>query len=187
MTAQADQPLVYNALAGIYLASGKTDEALALADRACEFAPGLTALRITRARVLEQMGREEEAFAELSLAFRVAPRGVKNIVALVEFVARHGLRGKRRDSEAATLAALRAGCMDGRRLSKVAGVIVAAKYNLSTASAKIEGGTLGRLSEDELFIRLLQECVNCHPAIELFCIELRRRIMTDHQRSEECP
>ena len=44
-----DQPIVYSALAGICLTSGKPEEALDLADHACDSAPGLTPLRITRA------------------------------------------------------------------------------------------------------------------------------------------
>ncbi|PPR21269.1 MAG: hypothetical protein CFH39_01859, partial [Alphaproteobacteria bacterium MarineAlpha10_Bin2] len=182
-----DQPIVYSALAGICLTSGKPEEALDLADHACDSAPGLTPLRITRAQVLEQLGRADEAFNELSLAFRVASRDVETIVALVEFVARQGLHGDRRDCEAAVLVAFRAGCMDGRRLAEAAAVIVAAKYDLAAEGAGIDGGTLGLLSEDELFIRLLQECVNCHPGIESFCIELRRKILSDHQGSEELP
>ena len=187
LSEKPDQPLIYGVLAEICLTSGNPQEALVLADRACDCAPGLTPLRLTRARVLERLGRKDEAFDELSLAFRVASRDAENIVALVEFVARHGLRGDGRDCEAAALAAFRAACMDGRRLAEAAALIVAAKYNLSSAGAGIEGETLGPLSEDELFIRLLQECVICHPAVESFCIALRRKIMSDHQGSGELP
>ena len=43
----------------------------------------LRAAKVTRATVLEQFGRFEDAFAELSLAYRVAPRDVENIIAQV--------------------------------------------------------------------------------------------------------
>jgi hypothetical protein len=175
------------------LERGKPEEALLLADKACELAPGLVSAKITRAGVLEKVGRTAEAFSELSLAFRVASHDVDNYVALTEFVARHGLSDDVRrdvawqDCEAAAIGAFRAECMDGRPLAAAAGKILSAKYDFAAEPITLDGETLERLSEDELFIRLLQECVNSDPAIESFCVRLRRKILTERQGSDELP
>ena len=188
---QTDQPLLYCALAAMCLSRGGADEALLLADKACELAPGLTSAKVTRATVLEQFGRFEDAFAELSLAYRVAPRDVENIIALTAFVARRGLtpaaiqQGNWRDCEAAVLGAFHAGAMNGRQIAAAAGVILCAKYEFNALDAEQDGALQEQLSNDELFVRLLQECVNSDPIIEKFCAKLRRQILTDNHRSEE--
>jgi len=185
---QADQPLVYGALAAMCLTRGGADEALLLADKACELAPGLTSAKVTRANVLGQLGRTEDAFEELSLAYRVAPRDADNFSALTAFVARRGLtdaairQGAWQDCEAAALGAFRAGCMNGRQIAAAAGAILCAKYDFSAVDEIQE-----QLSNDELFIRLLQECVNSNPVIEKFCADLRRRILLNNRQSEELP
>ncbi|MDA1355109.1 MAG: tetratricopeptide repeat protein [Proteobacteria bacterium] len=188
-----NQPLVYAALARVFLSHRKPEEALPLADKACELAPGLTPTKIIRADVLEHMGREEEAFDELRLAFSKASRDREIIIALSEFVARHGLsddmrrRGGWQECEAAAIAAFHGGCMDGRKLAAAAGEILSAKYGLQTEHGKIDSGIVERLSEDELFIRLMQECINCDPVIESFCVRLRRKLLMDYRGSEELP
>lgn len=188
LSEQADQPLVYCALAAMCLARGGADEALLLADKACELAPGLTSAKVTRANVLDQLGRSEEAFEELSLAYRVAPRDIDNYTALTDFVARRGLtaaairQGAWQDCEAAALGAFRAGCMNGRRIATAAGAVLCAKYDFSAVEAIQE-----QLSNDELFIRLLQECVNSNPVIEKFCADLRGHILMKNRHSEELP
>ncbi|MBT3926938.1 MAG: hypothetical protein HOF33_08135 [Rhodospirillaceae bacterium] len=188
LSEQADQPLVYCALAAMCLARGGADEALLLADKACELAPGLTSAKITRANVLDQLGRSEGAFDELSLAYRVAPRDVDNFTALTDFVARRGLtaaairQGAWQDCEAAVLGAFHAGCMNGLQIAAAAGAILCVKYDFSAGEVNQE-----QLSNDELFIRLLQECVNSNPVIEKFCAGLRRHILMNNHHSEELP
>ena len=180
-------------MAGIFLTLGKPEEALLVADKACELAPGLTSAKIKRADVLEHMGRREEAFEELRLAFGLAPRDGENIAALCVFVARRGLsddlrrQGAWQECEAAVIAAFHGGGMDGRKLAAAAGKILSAKYGFLAEHSEIDSEILERLSEDEIFIRLLQECVNCDPAIESFCVRLRRKLLTDHRRSAELP
>ncbi len=193
LSQHADQPLVYTALAHMCLERGKPEEALLLADKACELAPGLVSAKITRAGVLEKVGRTAEAFSELSLAFRVASHDVDNYVALTEFVAGHGLSDDVRrdvawqDCEAAAIGAFRAECVDGRRLAAAAGNILSAKCDFAAEPITLDGETLERLSEDELFIRLLQECVISDSAIESFCVRLRRKILIERQGSDELP
>ena len=188
LAAEADQALVYAALADMCLARGKPDEALYLADKACEAAPGLNIAKITRAGVLEQLGEEEKALEELSLAYRVAARDADNIAALTDFIARRGVLGAGwQDGEAATLAAFRAGAMEGHKLAAAAGEILNAKYAFAAQGSEPENELLDRLAEDELFIRLLQECLNIRPEIETFCTLLRRKILTEHGSSEELP
>ena len=156
-------------------------------------APGLTSAKIKRADVLEQMGRKEEAFEELRVAFGLASRNGENIVALSEFVAWRGLsddmrrRGVWQECEAAAIAVFHSGRMDGRKLAVAAGEILSAKYSFPAEHSEIDGEILEQLSEDELFIRLLQECVNCDPEIESFCVRLRRKLLSDHRGSGELP
>jgi len=190
---QADQPLVFVALAAMCLARGAADEALLLAEKACELAPGLTTAKIARANMLEQLGRGEEAFAELNLAFRLAPRDADNARALATFVARRGfaedtlLQSAWQDCEAAVLGAFHAGGMNGRRLAAAAGNILCAKYAFSAPGAETDGALREQLSQDELFIRLLQECVNSNPVIEIFCAQLRRQILLQNCARDELP
>ena len=46
---------------------------------------------------------------------------------------------------------------------------------------------LDELSEDELFIRLLQETINVDPLVERFCIELRDHLLTVYRQEMELP
>jgi precorrin-6B methylase 2 len=184
----ADQPLVFVALAQMCLARGRPDEALLLADKAGALAPGLTTAKIVRASVLEQLGESKAALEEIGLAYRVASRDADNIAALIAFIARKGLQGGPfRDGEAALLTAYRTGGSEGRVLAVAAGEVWSAKYAQAVQGGEIGNELLAHLAEDELFIRLLQESVNVRAGIELLCRSLRRKIMLECHGSEELP
>jgi len=190
---QADQPNIYSALALICLARGSAGKALLLAEKACELAPGLASAKVTRATVLDQSGYIDEAFSELSLAYRVAPRELENITALTIFVARRGLspaviqQGEWHDCEAAALGAFHTGSMDVSYLAAAAEAILCAEYDFLVLGAETDGASHQRLANDELFIRLLQECVVTYSVIEIFCAQLRRAICLLHQNCDELP
>lgn len=109
------------------------------------------------------------------------------------FAVRRGLspaviqQGEWQDCEAAALGAFHTGSMDVRYLAVAAEAILCAEYDFLVLGAETDGALHQRLANDELFIRLLQECVVTHSVIEIFCAQLRRAICLVHQNSDELP
>jgi len=180
-------------LAEMCLELGLLEEALFIVGQAVKLAPTAATTRLIQARALDATLRPAKAAQAYLVALgsgSISPAAQEGLITVIErspeVVPDRG-NSEFAQFRAALITAFQAGQAETSGLATAAGIVISRAYELGTPECLSPDTMLDELSEDELFIRLLQETINVDPVVERFCIELRDHLLTAYCHEVELP